>query len=156
MPQSPLTGAGTRFWLSARTQFTSDRDLIRVAWTVNGVELSALGTVHDTRVVFDLGPDVPARIEDAALEAAWSQADYGAACVPPGWTFEGFESRVEIERQVDARCQVCGTVGDSHEDLSDRGECPRCWIAGMATVEPVPPAAGTPEWLQTLRLAGAL
>jgi hypothetical protein len=54
------------------------------------------------------------------------------------------------------KCKTCGDEQPTLDDLSDELECARCFVARMATVEPVPPIAGTPEWLQTLRIAGAL
>lgn len=144
-----------RFWLSARTTFASS-DLIRVAWLSGTTELSALGYVDDTRVVFDLGPEVPARIASDALEAAYSQADYGDAHVPPGWTFEGYETSSEMERQVACRCQACGVVLATDDELSTDAECPKCWVSRMAEVAPAPVVAGTPEWLQTLWAGGQL
>jgi hypothetical protein len=122
-----------RFWLSTRTAFASDPDLIRIAWTVQGVERSALGYLDDTRVVWNLGAEVPSRINRDALEAAWSQADYGDAHVPPGWSFEGYESASEMEHQVGCRCLECGVVQADIDCLSTHGECKKCWTRTMAT-----------------------
>jgi hypothetical protein len=127
-----MSSPAFRFWLSTRTIFASDPSLIRVAWTVQGVEQSALGYVDDTRIVWNLGAEVPSRLDRDAFEAAWSQADYGDAHVPPGWTFEGYETSNEMERQVGCRCLSCGVVQATEDDLSEQGDCPRCFISRSA------------------------
>lgn len=144
------------FWLSAPSRFSSDPELIRVDWQADGVTRSALGTVDDTRVVWDLGSEVPAAIDRDAFEAAWSQADYGDAHVPPGWTFVGHAAARDMEDAVECRCQACGVTTESVDDLSEQGECTLCFVSRMGAPGPVPPIAGTPEWLQTLRIAGCL
>jgi hypothetical protein len=128
-----MSNPSPRFWLSTPTRFHSDPSLIRVDWSVQGVTRSALGYVDDTRVVWNLGAEVPSSIEDDALEAAYSQADYGAAHVPPGWTFEGFASAREMEDAVECTCQGCGKRVESIDGLDNEGRCVKCWAASMAT-----------------------
>jgi hypothetical protein len=54
------------------------------------------------------------------------------------------------------KCKSCGEEQPTIDDLSDELECSRCFISRMGQADTVAPIAGTPEWLQTLRLCGAL
>lgn len=114
-----------RYWV------TPDWDEIRIAWfDLQGVERSA--TAYRREGCRSLGWHY-GRPSDALQIATRDCLDAGLDFSVPGCEFIGEESYAEQDRQVSDRCQGCGVVQASLDDLSEQGHCGRCYVASMAT-----------------------
>lgn len=110
----------TKFWLSPSDQ------AIRLELPDGSATYATLSKFGDS-LNWHYG-EPSERIDAAALEAVI----YEYTCSVGSLVFGGYESVQEMDRQCSARCQTCHAVGESHESLSEEGECPRCFVARMA------------------------
>lgn len=113
-----------RYWL------TEDYKSIRIAWVdAQGIERSASGYTAEGQSA--LGWHYGKPPEALRIAARDCLAD-GYEHSIPGCLFVGFESYREQDRQVAARCSSCGVVQADEDDLSERGECTRCFVSRLA------------------------
>lgn len=115
-----------RYWLC----HTVTDATIRIEWVVQGIARSTYGRYFsdDHEVNWQYG-DPPERLQPAALECA---ADAGEYTGITGCLYEGNETVAEMDRQCAARCQSCGIVQDSEDDLSSGGDCSKCFVGNAA------------------------
>lgn len=116
-----------RFWTDSSPSWQGTN--IRVEWVnAQGVTESSFGRFSDSgnEINWQYG-EPPARFEDICLEAA----RYGSEYLVSGAEHMGSETFAEMDAQCAFRCQACGVVQGSINDLSEQGECGRCYVRRM-------------------------
>jgi hypothetical protein len=126
MPKSP--SASLRFFSDASPSFSGAN--IRIEWDVDGVTQSTFGRFDDSdnEINWQYG-ECPSEFEDIALEAA----RYGTEYAVSGAEHMGSETFAQMDAACAQRCVGCGVVQVSIQELSEQGDCTRCFVKRMAS-----------------------
>lgn len=133
------------YTLSQLTHCNLSDQSIRIDWiSPDGIPRSASGNWDDTEVTWLLGSPVPRALSLAARDCCYE--DHVPCCA-----FAGQESRSKQDDEVARQCLCCGKREATWEDLSEQGECTRCYVERMSR-----PNEKTESALEKLRSVGAL
>lgn len=93
----------------------------------DGVKRTTAGVLCDgfIRWSYDLPPD---EVDELAYLVCYDGAEHTF----PGVEYGGQQSAAEMEAAVEHTCFGCGTRVESVDELSERGECSKCFVARMA------------------------
>jgi hypothetical protein len=124
----------TRYWTDGGRDFNgrlSGDVYIRIEWIdASGITRTSCGQYFADDHDINWQYDQPSHsVHAAACECALDSGEYATT---EGATFAGNESYHDMSDACETTCASCGVRQPTLNDLSDDGECGRCFIARQA------------------------